>query len=77
MYDGDGRISQSCDGVVTVSWVLCLVRSRTPVEIEEEIGLGGNFPTCQQRGTVGREGGDGFREVCRGKVYLRRGADEP
>jgi len=77
VYELDGRVSQGCDGVVTVSWVLCLVRSRTPLEIEEEVGLGGNFPTRQQCGMVGREGGDGLREAGRGRVYLRRGADEP
>jgi len=45
VYKGDGHVSQSCDGVVSVSWVLGLVQSRTPVEVEEEVKLGGNFPT--------------------------------
>jgi len=70
-------VSQSCDGVVSVPRVLGLVRIRTPVEVEEKIRLGGNFSTCHQSGTVGREGGDGPRETCRGRVYLRGGADEP
>ena len=77
MYKGDGRIGQGCDGVMSIPWVLGLVRSRTPVEVEEEIGLGGNLPTCQQGGTVGREGGNGLRESCRSRVYVRRGEDEP
>ena len=77
MYEGGGRISQGCAGVVSVPWVLGLVRSRVPVEVEEEIRLRGNLPTRHQGGTVGREGGTGFREVCSGRVYLRRGADEP
>ena len=58
MYEGDGRISQSCDGVVPVPWVLGLVRGRTPVEVEEEVRLGGNFPTRHHGGTVGGECGD-------------------
>ena len=76
MYEGDSRISQGCDGVVPVPWVLGLVRGRTPGEVEEEIRLGGNFPTRYQGRTVGREGGDGLREVCCSRVYLRGGADE-
>jgi len=45
MYEGGGRIGQSCDRVVTVPRVLGLIRSSTPVEVEEEIRLGGNLPT--------------------------------
>jgi len=44
VYEGDSRVSQGCNGVVSVPRVLELVRSRTPVEVEEEIRLGGNFP---------------------------------
>jgi len=77
VYEGDGHVSQSCDGVVLVPWVLGIVRGRTPVEVEEQIRLGGNFPTHYQGGTVGREDGDGLREACCGRVYLRGGADEP
>ena len=76
MYEGDGRVSQTCDGVVSVSWVLVLVRSRTPVEIEEDIRLGGNLPTRYQGGTVGGEGVNRLRETCRSRVYLRRGVNE-
>ena len=77
MYEGDGRIRPSCDGVVSVCWVLGLVRGGAPVEVEEEVGLRGNLPTRQPGGTVGRQGGNGLREVCRGRVYLWGGADEP
>ena len=77
VYEGDGRIGQGCDGVVSVPRVLELVRSRTPVEIEEKIRLGGNLPTRYQGGAVRREGGDGLSEACCGRVYLQRGADEP
>ena len=77
MHKGDSRISQSCDGVVSVPRVLGVVRSRTAVEVEEEIRLRCNLPTCYQGGTVGQEGGNGLRETCRSRVYLRRGADEP
>ena len=77
MYEWDGCVSQSRDGVVPVPWVLGLVRSRTPVEVKEEIRLGGNFPTRYQGGTVGGDGGNRLREACRSRVYLRRGADEP
>jgi len=45
VYEGDGRISQSCDGVVPVPRVPGLVQGRTPVEVEEEISLGGDLPT--------------------------------
>jgi len=76
VYEGDGRISQSCDGIVSVPRVPGLVRGRTPVEVEEEIRLGGNLPTRQHGGVVGRESGDGLRETCCGGVYLRGGADE-
>jgi len=71
MYKGGGRIGQSCDGVVSVPGILCLVRSRTPIEVEEEIRLRGDLPMRHQGGTVGRESGNGFREACRGRVYLR------
>ena len=77
MYEGDGRASQSCDGVVSVPWVVGLVRGKTPVEVEEEIRLGGNFPMRYQGGTVGREGGDSLRETGCGRVSLLGGADEP
>jgi len=77
VYEEGGRVSQCCDGVVSVPWVLGLVRGGTPVEVQKEVGLGGNFPTRYQSGTVGREGGDGLREACSGRVYLRGGADEP
>ena len=62
---------------MSVPWILGLVLSRTPVEVEEEIRLRSNFPALYQGGTVGREVGNGLREVCRGGVYLRRRADEP
>ena len=71
MYERGGHTSPGCDGVVWVPRVLGLVRSRTPVEVEEEIRLGGNLAPRHQRGTVGREGGDGIIEACRGWVYLR------
>ena len=77
MYEGDGRVSQSCDSVVSVPWVLGLVWSGAPVKVEEEVRLEGNLSTCQQRGSMGQEGGDGPREACRGRVYLRGGADKP
>jgi len=77
VYEGDGRVSQSCDSVVSVPQVLVLVRSRTPVEVEEEIRFGGNLPSCYQGGMVGGEGGNRLGEACRSRVYLRRGADEP
>jgi len=71
VYEGDGRVSQSSDGIVPVPWVHSLERGRTPVEVEQEIRLGGNFPQHYQGGTVGREGGDRLREACCGRVYLR------
>ena len=77
VYEGDGHASQSRDSVVPVPRVLGLVRGTTPVEVEKEIRLGGNFPTRYQGSTVGREGGDGLREACCGRIYLRGGADEP
>ena len=77
VYEGDGRVSQGCDGVVSVPRVLELVRSRTPVEVEEVRRLGGNLPTRYQGGAVRREGGDGLREACRGRVNFWGGADKP
>jgi len=77
VYEEDGRVSQSCDGVVSVSRVFRLVRSGTPVEVEKEIGLGGNLPARQQEGTMGRQGRDGLGEACRGRVDLRGGANKP
>ena len=77
VYEGGCRVSQGCDGVVSIPGVLDLVRSRTPVEVKEEVRLGGNFPTRYQGGGVWRKGGDGPREACCGRVYLRRGADKP
>jgi len=76
VYEVEGHVSQSRDGVVSVSRVLGLVRSRTPVEVEEAIRLGGNFPTRSQVGTVGRECGEGLWEACCGGAYLQRGADD-
>jgi len=77
VYEGDGRIRQSHNRLVSVSWVLGLVGGGAPVEVEEEIWLGGNLPTHQRGGTVRREGGNRFREACRGRVHLQGGADEP
>jgi len=77
VYEGNGCVSQSCDGVVSVPRVPGLVRSRTPVAVEEEIRFRCYFPTRYQGGTVWREGGDRPREACCGRVYFRRGADEP
>jgi len=77
VYVGDGHFHQSHDCLVSVYRVLGLVWGGTPVEVEEEIWLGGNLPTRQQGGTVGREGENGFKEACRGRVYLWGGADEP
>jgi len=76
VYKRGGRVSQGCDGVVSVPWVLGLVRCRAPVKVEEQVRLGGDLPMCRQGGTVLGEGGNGFREACRGRIYLRRGADE-
>ena len=53
-----------------------LVRGRMPVEVEDEISLGGNFPMRYRGGTVGQEGRDGLREACCGRAYLQRGADD-
>jgi len=77
VYEGDGGVSQGCDGVVSVPRVLELARGRIPVEVEEEIRLGGNFPPRYEGGTVWREGGDGLRETCCRRVYFWGGADEP
>jgi len=77
VYEGDGRVSQGRDGVVSVPRILCLVQSRAPVEVEEEVRLGDNLPAGYRSGTVGREGWDSRRESRCGRVYLWRGADEP
>ena len=77
MYEGDDRVSQSCDGVMSVPRVIVLVRSRTPVEVEEELRLAGNLPTHYQGVMVGGEGGNRLRETCRSRIYFRRGANEP
>ena len=53
MHEWDGRISQSCDGVVSVSRVLGFVRGRTPFEVEEKVRLGGDLPTCYRGSAVG------------------------
>ena len=76
VYKRGGRVSQGCDGVVSVPWVLGLFRCRTPVKVEEKVRLGGDLPTCCQGGAMRGDGGNGFREACRGMVYLRRGADK-
>jgi len=76
MHKGDGRVSQSRDGVGSVPRVPCLVRGRAPVEVEEEIRLGGTFPMPYQGCAVGRECRDGLRKACCGGAYLRGGADE-
>ena len=39
MYEVGGRISQGGDGVVSVPRVLDFVRSRTPIDVEEEVRL--------------------------------------
>jgi len=77
IVDEGGCIGEGCDGIVPISGILQLVRGRTPVEVTEEVALGGNLPTRDQRGAVLREGGDGFRETCCWGVYFWRGADEP
>jgi len=53
MDEGDGSVSQSCDGVLSVSLVLDLVRGGAPIEIEEQVRLGSNLPTRYQGGAVG------------------------
>jgi len=73
----DGHVSQSSDVLVSVPRIPDIFRSGTPVEIEEEIRLGGNLPTHYHAGMVGGERGDGFREARRGRVYLRGGTDKP
>jgi len=70
MYEGDGHVSQSRDGIVPVPWVPDLVRGRTPVEVEEEIRLGGDLPTRYQGGTVGREGRDGGHNPCSSSYFI-------
>ena len=49
----DSRVSQSGDGIMPVPRIPDLVHSGTPVEMEDEIRLGGNLATRYQRGTVG------------------------
>jgi len=44
---------------VSVPRVLDSVQSTTPIEVEEEVRLGGDLPRRHQGGTVGREGGNG------------------
>ena len=66
VYEGNSRVSESCDGVVSVPRVPGRVWSRTPVEVEEEIRLRGYFRTRYQGGTVRQEAGDGLREACCG-----------
>jgi len=73
---GDGRVGQSGDGVVSISQIPGLVCSGVPVKIEEEVWLGSYLSMCYQGGMVGRESGDGLREACRDRVYLRGGADK-
>jgi len=41
VYEREGHVSQSCDCVVSVSWVLGLVPSGRPVDVEEEIQVVG------------------------------------
>ena len=53
MDEGNGRVGQSGDGVMSESRIPELVRSGAPVEIEQEIWLGSNLPKCYQGGTVG------------------------
>jgi len=77
MYERGGHVSQGGDGVVSVPWVLDFVRSRAPIEVEQEVRLGSDLPTRHQDGTVGREGRNGNRKACRGRSYLRRRTYEP
>ena len=49
----DDRVGQSGDGIMPVPRIPGLVRSGVLIEIEEEIGFGGNLSTRYQRGTVG------------------------
>jgi len=42
---GDSHVSQGGDGVVSVSQIPDLICGGVPVEIEKEIGLGGNLLT--------------------------------
>jgi len=53
VYKGGGHVSQGRDGVVSVSLVPGFVWNGTPIEVEEEIRLGGNLSPCHQGGTVG------------------------
>jgi len=57
VYEGDGHASQSHDGVLPVPRVLSFVWGRTPIEVEEEIRLGGNFSTRYQGSTGGEKVG--------------------
>jgi len=45
VHEGDSRVSQSRNGIVSVSWVLGLVGSGTPIEVENEIRLRSNHST--------------------------------
>jgi len=49
----DSRVSQGSDGVMSLPRIPGLVHSRTPVEIEEEVRLGGNLSMRYHRGVVG------------------------
>jgi len=44
--EGGGWVGQGCDGIVSISRILQLVRGRTLVEVKEEVRLGGNLPAC-------------------------------
>jgi len=57
-------VSQSGDGIVSVPRIPGLVHSGTPIEIKDEIRLGGNLSMRYQGGTLGGEGGDGLKEAC-------------
>jgi len=48
----DGCVGQSIAGIVPVSRIPGLVQIRTPIEVEEEIRLGGNLSTRHKRGMV-------------------------
>ena len=46
------------------------------VEIEEKVGAVGGFSSCTLLGAVRRECWYSFREVCRGRVHHRGGAEQ-